>query len=136
MNKGLANKPSIQPSSKRRQLFNVFPSIYGEVSDYSRIVVYVKAAEEGIEGVEFENVENRVVISRIFDYYDNKKGLKVKDVVFSVNNVDARYANFDQIIKLIYKKPQHDKSSSSQTSRTFSNSVNDSLVCIVFARPK
>lgn len=130
------NRPLIQPTSKRRKVFNVFPSSYGEIKDYYRIVVYLKASEQGIEGIELENVDNRVVISHIGDFFDNQKGLKVKDVVFSVNNIDARYASFDQIINVIYKKPQQDKSSLNQTSRTFSNSVNDSLVCVVFARPK
>jgi len=129
----ISTKSALQTRKKKSSSFNIFPLSFGLIENYVKVLVYLKVAESGrVEGLTFENIDDRVVISHIADNFINTKGLKVNDVILSVNNIDARYSTYQRIMSAMCGKREESKTSN--TSRVYANSVNDTIICIVFAR--
>lgn len=135
----LTKGQNFETSSSKKNNFNIFPRTFGNPSSFDKFKVYVKVGPDGVEGLEFENIDNRAVIKSIMDTFDNLSQLKVRDVILSVNNLDARYVKYDQIINALYGPSDPTtkaKGWKEENSKTMpKNTVSDSIACLVFARP-
>jgi hypothetical protein len=128
--------PRSVAAKKPKASLHIFPLSYGNPTKIQRLTSYVRINQDGVEGLTFVNEDERPVVAEIAPTFANTAGIQVRDVVISVNNLDAKYAKFDQLMNaLICKNPPSPKDTMELTGIIEKNSTYDSIACIVFARP-
>ncbi len=129
--------PRCSAAKKAKTSLHIFPLSYGNPTQIERVISYVRINQEGVEGITFVNEDERPVVSEISPSFPNLAGIKVKDVVISVNNLDAKYSKFDQLMNaLVCKTSSKSKDSLELTGIIEKNSTYESVACVVFARPR
>jgi hypothetical protein len=146
-----SSSSSKKKKSKSTQSYSIFPASFGTPPSFTRIRAYVKLTGEGAEGLVFRSVDNIPVLSEIDPTYNNSYNLAVNDVVVSVNNLDARYTSFENVMQALTRKADDSRGGigtsslhlmngnsnniSEGTGIIQKNAVVNSMACIVFARP-
>lgn len=135
--KRAAAEPKEKRAKKTPKPFNLFPSSFGNPQRVQRVTCYVRIDQQGVDGLTFVNEEDRPVVAEIAGTFPNSAGVKLRDVVVSVNSLDARHAKYEQLMnELICKVPPKPKDAMAELiGITPKNAVYDTMACIVFARP-
>lgn len=99
---------------------------------HKRIVTHLRLSLNGISGIHFTDYENRAVITGIhpISYKQSPNGkysLEVGDLILSVNNLDAKYSNFNQLMTAIHHiNEPWDESTTLSSSSSGENNTNNS----------
>jgi hypothetical protein len=76
-----------------------------------KIITYLKLSPKGIPGIQFSNIDNRAVITAIHPILygqspNGKYDLQLHDMIFSLNNLDAKYSSYEQLLGAIHHENQ------------------------------